>query len=370
MNVNNFLDSPLKKVAPKDIPVTPAADLLCPTDIYQVSPLARVANPTGMTILPISMQMIEDIGKGLTADVMKVTEQFVSSMPLVDADELGDLVARFNTEASKLELKDRTGIVGWVRNLIGDVKAEAYKRITTVEKSFDQLTEKMQEQVNRHKMWQGVLTTAYNENMQAYHRVRAEKQKAEGIYAACKNMLDSQPEISPTDPDAIMKGQMILEAKSMLARLANRIDNMARLQVYCENNAPKIMAQRENSQVTVETVTDIIEQALPMIKMDFMLLAQSKDIMKSNKMTESSRDLLNKSVTSSTDAMVESSIQTAMIANSPNLRTDTIVGVRERITNMVQKVAEIEHNQQLQRVADADAIQKSQAALLTVISSR
>lgn len=370
MNANNFLDSPLRRAAPKDIPVTPAADLLCPTDIYQVSPLARVVNPSGMTILPISMQSIEEIGKGLTTDVMKVTERFVSSMPLVDADELGDLVARFNTEVGKLELKDRTGIVGWVRNLIGDVKAEAYKRITTVEKSFDQLTQKMQDQVQCHKKWQTVLTEAYNENMQAYHRVRAEKQKAENVYETCKRILDSQPPIAPDDPDAIMKGQMILEAKSLLARLANRIDNIMRLQVYCENNAPKIMAQRENSQVAVETVTSIIEEALPMIKMDFMLLAQSKDIMKSNKMTESARDLLNKSVTQSTDSMVEASVQTAMIGGSPNIRTETIIGVRTRMTDMIKKISEIEHNQQLLRIADADAIQKSQAELLNVISSR
>lgn len=331
-------------------------------------PLTQIQKPVVSSPLALSVtdEDIDKLGNDVTKNIGPTTEKIISKMSVGKFDELGAILTQIQVEAEKLDPASiqKKGLAGWWQRKFGDVKQQLTLKLKTAEDVFDKLEEKISQHMAVHSEWVKDLETLYIENYNQYRNIQEIIAQAKSWERNMEAQIKGWPEISPEDPEAMMKVQSKRDAEAVLNRLRRKIDSFIRLRVVTESNAPKIRSQQETSRTTISTLRDIVEQTLPLIKTEFSLFIQSLDAQKSIQLVDSAKDLANKTLTKSADAAKQSAVDAAKAYNNPVLVTDTLNHIRTRMIETVQEVGRIEKEAAATRASDAKMLEESQKQYL------
>lgn len=354
--------SPLSKIAKQPVSVATAQPMV------SLQPLDTIQ--TKKTFLPTQSSIgdgdIDKLGADISKEVGKTTEKIIEKMAMSNFDELGKMLVAVQAEVGKLDPTSikKTGIVGWFQDKFGDIKQELTLRLKKADAVFDSLSEKIANHITVHTEWIKDLENLYLENMDRYKTITETMDKAEQWKAILKNQIDNWEVIQPDDPDAGMKIQNKRDMEARLNRLSIKIDSFNRLKAVANANAPKIKNQIDTSRVTVMTLKDVVEQTIPMIKMEFSMYIQSLDAQKSIQLVNSAKDLANTTLKKSADSAKQAAVDASTALNSPMIETETLMHIKNRMLETLVEVKQIEQTAEQSRIADAQTINNSQKEFL------
>lgn len=309
---------------------------------------------------------IDKLGSDLSRAVGATTEKIVQKMGVSQFDELGKILASVSTEVGKLDPASlqKRGISGWIQRRFGDVKKELTLRLKSADAVFTDLSAQISNHIAVHTNWVNDLEVLYNENFERYNNITAVLKQGEVWKESLKSSIDNWPKIDPDDPDAQMKIQAKRDAQDVLNRLEIKLDSFVRLKAITESNAPKIKSQQNTSKTTIKTLKDVIEQTIPMVKMEFALFIQSLDAQKSIQIVDNAKQLANTTLIRSADTAKQTSIDAAKQLNNPVIQTATISHIQNRMLETLAEVKNIETTARQVREQDALAIAASQKTYL------
>lgn len=358
--------SPLSRVKAQVPPTFKA-----PQPIVEASPLATV-KPTTSSIMVHTLIKDDDVdklGADLSRTVGQTTEKIMAKMGVGKFDELGKILVNVQAEVGKLDPASikKTGVVGWFQDKFGDIKQELTVRLKNADAVFDTLSDKISNHITVQTEWIKDLELLYAENYQRYEMINKVIEQGEGWRDQLHNQLANWPEIAADDPDAGMKIQDKRDAEARLNRINIKLDSFMRLKTIANSNAPKIKTQQETSRTTVMTLKDVIEQTIPMVKMEFSLYIQSLDAMKSIQIVDSAKSLANTTLKKSADSAKTAAIDAATALNKPVIETETLNHIRNRMLETLNEVKQIESDSSSKRIADATAIEASQKTYLEAL---
>ena len=341
------------------------------------SPLARAKSQlaTPFTVARITSICDED-GENLGGDIARqtgmTTEKIIRTMGVSSFDEIGATLVAVQAEADALDPATlmKGGIMGWVQRRFGNVKQQLTLRLKSAEDVFDSLGKKIADHITVQSGWVRDLDSLYTENFERYRKVREVIEQAREWERQMVTALEHWPEISIDDPDAAMKAQERRDAEARLNRLRIKIDSFVRLQALTENHAPRIRSQQETARTTIQTLRDVVDQTIPVIKSEFALYIQSLDSRKSVALVTSTRGLATKTLEKSSEAAKNAAIESAQALNAPSITNETLTLLRTRMLDTLTEVRRIETDAQQRRVADEAAILDGQKQYLAELQHR
>lgn len=321
--------------------------------------------------LPIKDSDLEEVGKDLSRKVGATTEKIMTKMTVGKFDELGQILTAIQTEANNLDPAslNKNGLVGWFQNRFTDVKAKLTLRLKSAEQVFNGLEAKIATHITTHAEWVKDLEILYTENYERWQELVKTIAKLETWETSSQAVLNSWPPIAPDDPEAMMKGQALNDARSLVNRIGVKRDNFARLKVIAESNGPRIRSQQQTSRDNIDTLRQIVEQVIPMIKIDFAMFLQSLDAKKSIELVNATRNLANKTLKTSADSAKDTALLAARNVNTANIEADTLNHIRTRMIETVTDVRRIQDESRAQRLKEAQEIETSQKQYLISLTN-
>jgi uncharacterized protein YaaN involved in tellurite resistance len=366
------MSSPLSKL--KAVTTATAEAQLNSVFTTPVSNSPLVVPPKNTSMMPATLVQdadVDKLGADLSRNVGQTTEKIMQKMGMVKFDELGAILVSVTNEVNKLDpasLK-KGGVVGWFQSMFGDIKQELTVRFKNADAVFDTLSDKISNHITIQTEWVRDLETLYVENEQRYNTINEVIKQGQSWRDAMRAQIDSWPIVAADDPDAGMKIQAKRNAEARLNRIQIKLDSFMRLKTLAESNAPKISSQQETSRNAIMTLKDIIDQTIPMVKMEFALYIQSLDAQKSIQIVNNAKSLANTTLIKSADTAKQAAIDSATALNSPVIATDTLNHIRNRMLETVKEVKQIETTSQQKRDADATAIAEQQKQYLVALQN-
>ena len=334
------------------------------------SKLPQVSLPASLPKLPVTDADLESIGSDLSRKVGATTDKIMATMKVGRFEDLGDILTKIQTEAQNLDPASiqKGGVVGWWQRNFSDIKQQLTLKLKSAEQVFTGLEEKIATHIAVQSQWVKDLDILFDENYQRWVELGQTVKKLDVWEANSKTALDSWPQIEADDPDAMMKAQARRDAESLLNRVRLKADSFKRLRVIAESNSPRIRSQQQTSRDNIETLRQIIEQVIPMIKIDFTMFLQSLDAKKSIELVQATRQLANKTLKTSADSAKTSALDAAKNLNSATVETQTLNHIRSRMLETVTEVRRIESEAHQLREKDAVEIANSQKTYLQALT--
>ena len=318
--------------------------------------------------LIVSDADIDRIGESVSKDLGTTTQKIITKMSVGKFDELGAILTTISAEADKLDPASlqKGGMVGWFQNKFGDLKAQLTMRLNTAQQVFNGLEDKIGAHITVQTTWIQDMEGLYNENYAHYQKIVTEMQQVENLIKTCEGQIASWPEIDLNDPQAAMQVQIVRDAESKVHRLKLKLDTLLRLKTMTEINSPRIRQQQEASRTAVSTLKGIILN-IPVIMMEFALFKQTLDVQGSIRLTDSVRDLTEKSLIKGADGAKMAAIGSAKALNTPTISNETLQTLRNRMLETVVEVRQIETDSMTRCKNDALSLVEGQKTLLTAL---
>lgn len=318
--------------------------------------------------LIVSDSDIDKIGESVSRDLGSTTQKIITKMSVGKFDELGAILTVISSEADKLDPASlqKDGVIGWFQNKFGDLKAQLTMRLNTAQEVFNGLEDKIGNHITVQTTWVGDMEGLYMENYNHYQKIVAEMGQVERLIATCESQIASWPEIDLNDPQAAMQVQMVRDAESKVHRLKLKLDTLLRLKTMTEINSPRIRQQQEASRTAVSTLKGILLN-IPVIMMEFALFKQTLDVQGSIKLTDSVRDLTEKSLTKGAEGAKMAAIGSARALNTATISNETLTTLRQKMLETVVEVRQIETESMTRCKNDAQSLAEGQRTLLTAL---
>lgn len=322
--------------------------------------------------LPVTEKDIEALGSDTPNRVSATVETITSKVMTNKFGQLGDLLVELESNSDLLNPNNygkAKGIVGWFKNAVVDVRKTMRKNLATAEASFKALENKMVEEIQLHEQWKKDLDSMYAENEQNYYAICGNIKTADEWVVAMRETLANLPPIDPTDETAMMQSQMIRRAEQTINLCSMKADTFRRCRVLVENMAPKILAQKDASEHTIQTFRNLITQVIPIVKMEFALYMQTLAVKGSNEFQEGAKSISENMITQSSQSAADSIVAASKTANTAMISNEALNSTRNTILGAITAVRQIEQQSQAQRVQDARMMQESQAQYLKDLQS-
>lgn len=318
----------------------------------------------------VNDESIEQLGSQLSRAVGQTTEKIVSKMSVASFEDLGSILVDVQSEANKLDPNSiqKRGVVGWFQRRFGDIKKELTVRLKNADAVFNQLESKLSKHITVHTEWVSDLENLYEENIKRFNEIEQVIATANLWEQVTKEQINNWEEIKPDDTKAAIKLQAKADAQARLKRIQIKKDNFIRWKAIVESNGPQIRSQQETSRVVIMTLKDVIDQTIPMIKMEFTKFIQSLDAKKSIQLVDSARQLSNTTLTRSADSAKQAAIGAATALSTPLVETATLNHIRNRMLETLSEVATIDEKARLTREQDRVAIEQSQQQYLAELT--
>lgn len=369
------MSSPLDKLKTKQVPVATQPQVSPPTvpAVSSGSPLAKLAKPGPASTdlrkqfrLPISVNELEQMSSSVSSKISTTTDRITQKFTTSSFGELGDILYKVQTQASSLNADDltKTGLIGWVRRKTTDVKAVLMKRFQSADAAFDELEGKMVNQRTVLEEWERDMETLYNENYQNYQDLCELLRKAEAAHAANAQALSNFPIIVAGDPEAFMKAQLLEEAKAEQTDISITCDTYRRQITICEHNAPDLRNRIRRSEMQRRSITRVINEVIPLVKLEFAKFLQSLETQKSIELVDSARDMGDQALRLSADSSHDAAIAAAKSANTPIVSTSTINHIRAKAISAITEVQRINDEGEQNRQTFIAEDKQSQAEYL------
>lgn len=311
---------------------------------------------------------IDRIGENVSRDLGQTTQKIINKMAVGKFDELGSILTTISLEADKLDPASlqKGGVVGWFQNRFTDIKAQLTMRLNTAQQVFSGLEEKIGTHIATQQNWIQDMEGLYNENYNHYSKIVAEMREVNNLIKTCEEQVASWPEVDLSDPNAPMQVQLVRDAESRIHRLRLKLDGLLRLKTMTEINSPRIRQQQEASRTAVSTLKGVILN-IPVIMMEFAMFKQSLDVQSSIRLTDSVRDLTEKSLTKGAEGAKMAAIGSAKALNTANISNQTLNTLRSRLLETVTEVRKVETDSIQRCQTDAQELVEGQKTLLTAL---
>lgn len=331
-----------------------------------VFPATIKSTVPSMYNLIISDDDIDKVGESVSRDLGQTTQKIITKMAVGKFDELGAILATIQQEANNLDPSSlqKGGVVGWFQNKFTDLKTQLTMRLSTAQQVFSGLEEKIATHITIQQTWIGDMEGLYQENYNHYNNIVNEMAEVNRIIKACEEQIAAWPKIDVEDPNAPMQVQLVRDAESKVHRLRLKLDSLLRLKTMTEINSPRIKQQQESSRTAVSTLKGIVMN-IPVIMMEFALFKQSLDVQGSIRLTDSVRDLTEKSLTKGAEGAKLAAIGSAKALNTATISNETLNGLRSRLLETVVEVRRIETDAITRCQNDQKSLVEGQKSLLT-----
>jgi uncharacterized protein YaaN involved in tellurite resistance len=318
--------------------------------------------------LVVSDDDIDAIGENVSRDLGNTTQKIITKMSVGKFDELGAILTTISSEADKLDPAQlqKGGVVGWFQNKFTNLKAELTMRLSTAQKVFEGLEDKISSHITIQNSWVSDMESLYNENYLHWTKINTEMREVENLIAMCESQMASWPEVDLNSPDAAMEVQLIRDAESKVHRLKLKLDSLLRLKTMTEINSPRIRQQQETSRNAVRSLKGIM-QNIPIIMMEFALFKQTLDAQASINLTTNVKDLTEKSLTKGAEGAKMAAIGAARSLNAPTISNETLNTLRTKLLETVVEVRQIETDSVVRCQNDAKQLADGQKTLLTAL---
>lgn len=311
---------------------------------------------------------IDRIGENVSRDLGQTTQKIINKMAVGKFDELGSILTTISLEADKLDPASlqKGGVVGWFQNRFTDIKAQLTMRLNTAQQVFSGLEEKIGTHIATQQNWIQDMEGLYNENYNHYSKIVAEMREVNNLIKTCEEQVASWPEVDLSDPNAPMQVQQVRDAESRIHRLRLKLDGLLRLKTMTEINSPRIRQQQDASRTAVSTLKGVILN-IPVIMMEFAMFKQALDVQSSIRLTDSVRDLTEKSLTKGAEGAKMAAIGSAKALNTANISNQTLNTLRSRLLETVTEVRKVETDSIERCQTDAQELVEGQKTLLTAL---
>lgn len=335
------------------------------------SPLANAPEQFIMPATAIKHEDVEKLGATISRSIGATNEKIVKKMAVGNFEDLGSILVDVSNQANKLDPNSiqKRGIVGWFQRRFGDVKKELTLRLKNADAVFDQLEAKINNHINVHNEWIKDLELLKRENFERYNEIVAVIKTAGEWEQITKDQINNWVQVDVNDPNAAMILQGKVDAENLLKRIQIKKDNFLRWKVVVESNNPQLSSQQETSRTLTMTLKDVIDQTIPLVKMEFTKYIQSLDAKKSIQVVDSARQLANTTLMRSADASQEAAVTAATQLNTPMIQTETLNYMRNSMLETVNKVATIDSQARQTRESDRVTIEQSQQQYLVALQN-
>lgn len=354
-------------------PLANAMPTMKPPAVQSASPLSQMVKTSGASLelrnqfsLPVTATEVEQMGKDVSRQVSTTTDKITQKFTTASFGELGDMLYKVQSQASNLHADDlmNSGVIGWIRRKGADIKAVLTKRFQTAQAAFDELEGKLTNQHTLLEDWEKDMETLYNENYQNYMQLRELLQKAEMAYAQNEAALLNFPVISPEDPDAFMKAQLLEEARAQQNDVHIACDTYRRKITMCEHNGPDLRSRIRQSNAQRKAIRRVIGEVIPLVEREFAKFIQTLEMQKAITIVDGARDMGDQALRISADSSKDAAIASAKSTNAPVISTSTINHIRTRAIEALQEVQRIEQDAKQERDQFAIENQEAQAKYL------
>jgi uncharacterized protein YaaN involved in tellurite resistance len=318
--------------------------------------------------LIVSDDDIDRIGENVSRDLGNTTQKIITKMSVGKFDELGSILTVIASEADKLDPASlqKGGMVGWIQNKFGDLKATLTMRLVSAQQVFGDLENKISTNITTQQQWITDMEGLYGENYKHYGKIVAEMREVQRLIDTCDSQVAAWPTIDLDSPTAAMEAQMVRDAESKIHRLKLKLDSLLRLKTMTEINSPRIRQQQESSRTAVSTLKGIMMN-IPVIMMEFALFKQTLDVNSSIQLVSNVRDLTEKSLLKGSEGAKIAAISSAKALGTATISTETLSTLRQRVLETVTEVRQIERDDVVRCTTDAKQLADGQKSLLTAL---
>ena len=317
----------------------------------------------------ISKSDVDALGAELPTKVGTMTDSITSKFTAAKFGDMGQILVKVQCQADRLDPKSMfKGVGGWFKEKFVDIKAYVTAELETATTVFDQLIVEIHADVSRHEQWVKDLDVIYQENYEMFTALLKLRTKALDWKTILQKQIATLPVIDTTAPDALLRAQERSEYDGLITRLEKKADSFARLMALCENNSIELKNKQSESMSIIDSLNDLANLAIPMIRREFANYKHTLDTQGSLKLFNNTMQLADKSLRKGADDAKIAALETANASNSAVVSTDTMNYLRNRIIETVQGVNQINDTAKSKREADAIQLQLKQQELLTVIT--
>jgi uncharacterized protein YaaN involved in tellurite resistance len=331
-----------------------------------------VVQPTyGLVQKPQLPANIEEIGRGSTSKINKISEQVLNKVKVGDTGGLGkgitDILSLTATvDMSKLEEGD-PGLVGKITNLFKQTRVKVLAQYEDVNQQVERIANDLKKELVEMQVENKWLEQLYQENIKEIITMKDDVENLQELLQrqiAYVNSLRQVPETDMDDTQRMQHAQLINDEANIQERIERQIDRLERLIQIGMMDAPDIRSLQKNNFDTTASFNDIIDVTLPLWKRQLTMALQAARNLNRAKLGNAIADRNNDLMRKRADLMHESSIQTAQLAQRSSVAdTDTLEYTQAKLIDRLGQVKQIEAQGRAQRQADAQKISANREQL-------
>lgn len=221
------------------------------------------ATPSRQNLSPITLEEAQSFGLGIGNSVGSITSKITGTTRMGDIDEVGKGLGALLVKAREYDpsVKFKKGFFG----LLGRSVAQLQNQFHTVDSAVDALIARVESQINLFNGRLGDLDAIYAENEQKHIEL------GNLIPEINERISWMEANVPVVDPKDAFTAQRAQEWNNAIAYAKKRVDDLRRLQLLCEMQAPQIMMMKTNAAGLVSKFGELKTTTIPTMKTTFSL---------------------------------------------------------------------------------------------------
>ena len=314
---------------------------------------------TGAALAPISMEEANSFGQQIGSSIGSITAKITDTTRMGDIDEVGKGLDELLLKAREYDpnvMKQNP-----LMRFFTDRVAKLQNKFRTVDSAVDTLVVRVDSQINLFRTRLGDLDAIYVENE------RKHQELGKLIPQIQDRIAWMEANVPALDPNDALSAQTVGDWNNRIAYANKRVDDLKRLQVLCELQAPQIMMMKTNANGLVSKFGELKATTIPAMKMAFSLYIMNLEAERGSKMAKAIDDQFNDTLVKNSAALgrVTRGVQENLARSTVDFAT--LEQVQKDTIDTIQAVHKIRSDMKARIQAEAPklAAMSNQVALLT-----
>ncbi len=344
---------------------------------YQQPPVAQPQVYSGQHLPaagPVSLptrvneQWIAQLGHRESESVARVSRALLEHTKASDADQFGLklnelIVTAKGLSPSQLNSK---GLFSKIKNMFGSIKEQFLAQYNSVAKQIERFTVELHAQAKLQQRRIDEMDQMYEANYQEHQRLGVALE--DGARAA-EEMKAALAGIDLTGLDN-MQAQKVADARSQLARLEKRLDDLKRIRMLAEQTAPQIRLMQENARLLVSKFHDIVNLTIPAWQKQFALQIMLLEQQRGAELATAVDDATNEALRRNADLLRQNNQQIVTASQRAVIDIETLEHVNQQIIGALEDARRIVDEGQERRKQTDSQLEGMRSQLLTVMQAQ
>lgn len=329
-----------------------------PIETAPTGNLPATVRPASRALAPITMGEANIFGQEIAQNVGSITNKVTSVTKMGDIDEVGKGLGDLLLQARKYDPNTKFK-KGWL-GFFGKKVAELQNEFHTVDSAVDKLLGNVDSQIGLFRGRLGDLDALYAENERRYHELDA---LIPQIIERIEWMKVNEPQIDTTDA---FQANTLADWRNTITYAEKRVDDLKRLQVLCQLQAPQIKMMIANANGLVQKFGELKTTTIPTMKQTFALYIMNLEAKRGAEMTRAIDDNFNDTLKRNAELLGTTTREVAQSNARSVVDFDTLVKVQSETIKTIEDVQKIRQDMKTRLQNEAPKLEQ----LSTEIAAR